>query len=334
MESDLCLQLIHDVREKSQAINPSPLIKREFVSLSDNLTENGNDSSQNDEVIRIMQWNLLAQGLCQSSDGFILCPKDALNWSYRQFHLLEELLSYSVDIFFLEELDQFGFVKDCLEKLNFNGLFLPKPDSPCLYELHNFGSDGCAIFWNKAKFELLNHDEFILLNDAKKPTNQVSLICKFRVISSGKEFVCAATHLKSKHGFENYRYQQGKYLESVLCEKAANLPLILCGDFNAEPTESVVQVMKSSRMGLKSAYTNLSENGEEPPYTTWKVRASKQGKNYEVCHTIDYIFYKSKNFKCVQLLKLPTAEQIGPGFLPSYSYPSDHLSLVADFVFL
>ncbi|KAI8797927.1 nocturnin-like [Biomphalaria glabrata] len=329
-ESEPYTQLIKEVREKSQSFNPSPLIKRDFISLSDGQNEN----MRKDNIFRIMQWNLLAQGLCQSSDGFILCPSAALNWCYRQYHILEELLSYSVDIFFLEEVDQFNYIKTCLEKINFDGLFLPKPDSPCLYEAENFGSDGCAIFWKKDKFELISHDECILLNDAKKKTNQVSLICKFRDLASGKVFMCAATHLKSKPGYENYRFQQGKYLESILREKAAGLPLILCGDFNAEPSELVVQVMKSSELGFRSAYSNLSEDGQEPPYTTWKVRSGKSGKNEEACHTIDYIFYTEKNIKCVKLLKLPTAEQIGPGRLPSYSYPSDHLSLAADFILL
>lgn len=33
------------------------------------------------------------------------------------------------------------------------------------------------------------------------------------------------------------------------------------------------------------------------------------------------------------VLDLPTEEQIGPNRLPSFSYPSDHLSLVCDLRF-
>ncbi|CAL1532443.1 unnamed protein product [Lymnaea stagnalis] len=330
-----CSQLLNDIRAKSKAINSAPLIQREFISINQ---DDGNisdpPSSKGDDVIRIMQWNMLAQGLCQTSDGFMLCPNKALDWTYRQFHILEELLSYTADIYFLEELDQFAYINEYLGNLGFTGVFFPKPDSPCLYEANNYGSDGCAIFWRKSHFKLLEQENCILLNDEGKKTNQVALLCKFQA-PSGKHFLCAATHLKSKKGFEEYRFQQGKFLESVLRKKAGDLPLILCGDFNAEPTEQVVNVMKSSELGLTSAYTHLSETGSEPPYTTWKVRAGKRGREpEEVCHTIDYIFYTTNKFICLKLLKFPTAAEIGEGFLPSYSYPSDHLSLVADFKLL
>uniref|UniRef100_A0A0B6Z6Q4 Endonuclease/exonuclease/phosphatase domain-containing protein n=1 Tax=Arion vulgaris TaxID=1028688 RepID=A0A0B6Z6Q4_9EUPU len=43
------------------------------------------------------------------------------------------------------------------------------------------------------------------------------------------------------------------------------------------------------------------------------------------------ICFSAKHFRVTQLLKIPTLEEIGPGYLPSYSYPSDHVSLVADF---
>lgn len=257
-----------------------------------------------------------------------------MDWSYRQHHIIEELLTYSADIYFIEELDHYHFVEKEMQKIGFSGLFFPKPDSPCLYQAINNGADGCAIFWRNSQFKLLSHDSIILLNDKGMETNQVALLCNFESIS-GKKLLCAVTHLKSKTGFEEYRFQQGKYLEKVLSEKANGLPVILCGDFNAEPTEKVVKVMKSSKLMLKSAYTNLSLHEDEPPYTTWKVRAGRKGgEKEEVCHTIDYIFYSENSLACTGLLKFPTADEIGKDFLPSYAYPSDHLSLVADFQLL
>lgn len=58
-ESEPYTQLIKEVREKSQSFNPSPLIKRDFISLSDGQNEN----MRKDNIFRIMQWNLLAQGM-------------------------------------------------------------------------------------------------------------------------------------------------------------------------------------------------------------------------------------------------------------------------------
>ena len=44
-------------------------------------------------------------------------------------------------------------------------------------------------------------------------------------------------------------------------------------------------VPSKTRLSVKSAYSNLY-NGEEPPFTTWKVRGDG-----EYCHTLDYIFH-------------------------------------------
>lgn len=49
---------------------------------------------------------------------------------------------------------------------------------------------------------------------------------------------------------------------------ACGRPIIVGGDFNAEPTEPVYRTMKSHKIKLKSGYFL---NGKEPPYTTWKV---------------------------------------------------------------
>ncbi|CAG5124492.1 unnamed protein product [Candidula unifasciata] len=334
-------EMLLSVQEKSRKINRTPLLIREFVKLGEAggmVDVNGADRRQNNGYLRVMQWNLLAQGLCQSSDGFVLCPSDALDWQFRQFRIIEELLSYSADIYCLEEVDNFSFIEGYLSKLGFKGCFCPKPDSPCLYQANNFGPDGCAIFWSESKVRLLKQDSVILHDDKNRETNQVALMCTFRGLAGNmkdKDFLCVATHLKSKLGYDELRHQQGKFLEKYLRQTAAEIPLILCGDFNADPQSKAVSVLKASNLQLKSTYTLLSSDGAEPVYTTWKVRAGRKGQaNTEVCHTIDYLFVSGKQFQVVQLLKLPTPEEIGPGFLPSYSYPSDHISLVADLKFV
>lgn len=110
-------------------------------------------------------------------------------------------------------------------------------------------------------------------------------------------------------------------------QAADGRPLLISGDFNAEPTEPVYSTMiNCDALGLSSAYADLlasltesedksdandsdsidgkiTEIGEEksraeflinnePPFTTWKIR-----EDGEVCHTIDYIFYTQEKFK-------------------------------------
>lgn len=41
-------------------------------------------------------------------------------------------------------------------------MFVPKPDSPCVYIKDNNGPDGCAIFYKNNKFDLLEKHDKIL----------------------------------------------------------------------------------------------------------------------------------------------------------------------------
>ena len=182
----------------------------------------------------------------------------------------------------------------------------------------------------------MSRDSFVLRRSSGSKTNQVAIVCRFRVLSGpakGKEFFCATTHLKAKKHHADLRSQQGRDLEQTLCEMSGDIPLVLCGDFNADPDETVVETVKKSKLNLLSAYTLLSPSQEEPQFTTWKVRGGKKGQEESV-HTIDYLFFSKEKFQCLGLLEMPQEEQLRPNFLPSFAYPSDHLSLAADLRFI
>lgn len=99
-----------------------------------------------------------------------------------------------------------------------------------------------------------------------------------------------------------------RYIESV----AGDRPVLMAGDFNAEPSEPVYNtIVNFAPYNLSSAYSDLlaslSDDGHstdaddenrvenlmrnEPPFTTWKIR--EEG---EFCHTIDYVFYSRDGF--------------------------------------
>lgn len=159
---------------------------------------------------------------------------------------------------------------------------------------------------------------------------QVAITVLLRVRETGREVCIATTHLKARNGalLSTLRNEQGKDLLNFVTERAGGRPVILCGDFNAEPSEPVYGTIQNHPiLHLSSAYTAFG-GGQEPPYTTWKVR--EEG---EVCHTIDYIFYSPETFDVEALLEFPTGDEIGEGRVPSFNYPSDHFSLVCDFRF-
>ena len=167
------------------------------------------------------------------------------------------------------------------------------------------------------------------------------MVTMLRCRSTARCVCVAVTHLKARAGWEWLRSAQGsdllRQLQNLVQEHAgaptgdlsADTPLLICGDFNAVPTEEVYRRFITSPLGLDSAYKKLSKDGlSEPEYTTWKIRSTG-----ECCTTLDYIWYSRDALRVDAVLDMPTEEQIGPNRLPSFSYPSDHLSLVCDFSF-
>lgn len=272
-------------------------------------------------------FSFFSLGLSGGADNFIRCPTEALVFKSRKLRVLEEILRYQPAILCMQEVDFFDYLFENLSKQGYVGIFKPKPDSPCVYEEGNIGPDGCAIFYDTSRVTLSQSDSFGLKEDGH-PSNQVSIVAQFETKSDDqKTFYVGVTHLKAKRGFHANRERQGKFICNYLEEKCTDAPVIYCGDFNAEATEPVYSVMKSCSLGLCSAYTALSTNNEEPKYTSWKVRSKG-----EECHTIDYVWYSNKGLKIKSILDVAVEEEIGKDRLPSLRYPSDHLSLVCDFI--
>ncbi|XP_077388505.1 nocturnin isoform X1 [Festucalex cinctus] len=286
--------------------------------------------------IRVMQWNILAQALGEGKDGFIRCPLEALNWKERKYLILEEILTYRPDIVCLQEVDHYyDTFQPIMAGLGYHGSFLAKPWSPCLDVEQNNGPDGCALFYRHSRFSLQTTIH-LRLSAMMLPTNQVAIVQILDCRLTSQQLCVAVTHLKARSGWERLRSAQGadllQSLRSIISRSVGSTgtnPLVVCGDFNAEPSEDVYRRFRTSPLGLDSAYKLLSTDGQtEPPYTTWKIRPTG-----ESCSTLDYIWYTHNALSVDCLLDIPTEEQIGPDRLPSFHYPSDHLSLLCDISF-
>uniref|UniRef100_A0A0A1WZH4 Nocturnin n=1 Tax=Zeugodacus cucurbitae TaxID=28588 RepID=A0A0A1WZH4_ZEUCU len=215
--------------------------------------------------IRVLQWNILSQTLGQNNDGFVRCPEEALTWEHRKFLIVQEILQYNPDIICLQEVDHFKFLQTILGTQNYEGIFFPKPDSPCLYIEENNGPDGCAIFFRRDKFELKNFDTRIL-EVWRVQSNQVAIVVNLVVKSTGKEFCVCTTHLKARHGslLAKLRNEQGRDLLNFVKQFCGEMPVLICGDFNAEPTEPVyATVLSGKQMQLASAYADIKAERDE-----------------------------------------------------------------------
>lgn len=139
---------------------------------------------------------------------------------------------------------------------------------------------------------------------------------------SGREVVVVTTHLKARRGalLTNIREQQGGDLMTWVEQVREGRPVILTGDFNAEPSEPVLETLTSNvKTPLQSSYSI-----SDLEYTTWKIRDSGEEK-----HVLDYVFH-SPDLETRQTLSMPDTREVSADKFPSLRYASDHLSLVTD----
>ena len=234
------------------------------------------------------------------------------------------------DVICLEEVDHFEDVfKPLFEELGYDGLFYPKKESPCLRNPKNSGPDGVALFYRRHKLSLVEARTKYLENIEKQESNQPALLCILRDEANEKNICFAVTHFKAKKGFEELRSVQAKsllkHIEELKRDVDSESAVIICGDFNGVPSEKFYELMENNNgKSLQSAYKEAM--GEEPSFTTWKIR-----QNVVTKHTIDYIWFSHDIFSVVSYLKLPEEGDVPEYGFPSFKSPSDHVALCCNF---
>eukprot|EP01083_Nonionella_stella_P300895 1029584_1 len=306
-----------------------------------NTNEQKSQNNDNSLQFSIFQFNVLADGLSgahgtrKGRGGFDKSPVESLDFKYRGFRILEEIINASPDIITMQEADAFDFLAYYLEPYGYSGHFQPKAKSPCTY--------------------VGNENNIKLLSD-------VAMLIHFKFIRHDKEFLVGTTHLKATkdHGGEQRRLNQLNVLLSTwldIKEKSNNIDLFIGCDLNSPHTnvcgfppmayrsivngnafiEKYVQSNEQKKIDVPKDYVsgyglNLSSAycvglGAEPLFTTYKSRGTI------ACHTIDYIFYEAQKWNVSQVLSIPTDEEVKSRktYLPAWDYPSDHFAIGAVF---
>merc|ERR1712029_232771 len=154
-------------------------------------------------------------------------------------------------------------------------------------------------------------------------SNQVGMVATLRHKLTGRELCVVTTHLKARKGalLSTLRAEQGADILTWLTPIVQGRPVIITGDFNAQPAEPVFSTMTNNdKLSLRSCYDTQTLE-----WTTWKIRDTGEEK-----YVLDYIFH-SPELKALRVLETPDEESVGADRLPSLTFPSDHISLVADF---
>jgi len=251
--------------------------------------------NSNDHQFTVMTYNILAQ-LYTNNTIYPYCPFYALHWNYRKHNLLREITTLNADIICLQEVQGNHFEEFFLPHLSeegYDGIFKGKTRAD--FASRGAGADpenvkkmdGCAIFYKKDRFALMEqyHVEF---NEAAKHMfkqqhyhghhnanyNQlmkrllkgnIALVLVLEEIPAPeiqtpdpgrrgrrrKRKLCVAnTHIYWDPEFADIKLWQ----TWVLCQELSklvsqrDLPLILAGDFNSQPRSAVYDLLSEMQL--------------------------------------------------------------------------------------
>ncbi|HNV29866.1 MAG TPA: endonuclease/exonuclease/phosphatase family protein [Cyclobacteriaceae bacterium] len=175
-----------------------------------------------------------------------------------------------------------------------------------------------AIFYKKDKFDVLKQNTFWLSETPEVPGSKSWDAAITRVVtwallkdkSSGKSFTYFNTHFD--HIGKEARVKSAALIKKQIAELSVNdnLPILVSGDFNSEPSEIPYQTMiLSDTMPVFDSRPAKDITGTFCGFEVGKI----------TCRTIDYVFHsshwKAKKYKVIQ-------DHDGK------YYPSDHLPVL------
>ena len=277
------------------------------------------------QVFRVMQWNVLAQGLTGSGPrkNFCKTPPRYLEWETRRYLLLLEVLSYMPDVLILQEVDRYEWLEPKLREFGYKGKFKERPFSPCvdMPDDDSAKPDGCAIFYHSDRFDIKDVVHRQLVNQMEHGTSCVALGLKLQFLEDNAEIFVVGSHLKGGPKTDQARFESCIDLCNFISEHAGAGSMVVVGaDICENPDEQGYEHLTSK---FKDSY-RFALSGRHPPWTTWRWRPIGEEK-----YTNDVILYNEQALRVLQVLDVPG--HVGEIRLPSNACGSDHIPLVTDF---
>lgn len=277
-------------------------------------------------TVKVFQWNVLADCCANNTaGGFPFVPPEALDLKLRRPLQLEEILDADADVVALEEVDAPHDFEEALKEHEYEVLYNKREDSPL----------GVLVAYKK-KYKFLTKN---LISFSR--SGQVAIIVRLQDTSCNRTFVFAATHLKAKTdatSAHHRRLQSEELLFYVMhisddwhdrrngmrgTHEATTMGnIIVAGGFNDDPHSVTCKTWTSAEC-FESAYPDREK-------TTFRCRRMDGTTLLDphVCAE-DYILHTGTVARICELV-----QDIPSPYLPSITFPSDHLSLCAELVFV
>jgi endonuclease/exonuclease/phosphatase family metal-dependent hydrolase len=257
------------------------------------------------QTVNVMTYNIR---LDTESDG-------VNQWKNRTNKVYALLKKYKPDVFGVQEAlhNQMMDLKNNLTDYDFVGVGRDDGKEKGEYS---------AIFYRKSEYEVLEQNTFWLSETPEVPGSKswdaaITRVATFALLkekSSGKLFLILNTHFDhiGKEARKNSASIIKVYLRGFIeGGSIKDLPVIITGDFNSEPTEEPYQSMINGKdFALMDSRPSNSKAGTFCSFTVNSIE----------CKTIDYIFHSAnwstKKYKVI-------TDNNGK------YYPSDHLPVMA-----
>ena len=189
------------------------------------------------------------------------------------------------------------------------------------------GGEYSAIFFDSSRLNLLASETFWLSEtptvagskgwDAALP--RIVTWAKFKDIKTGKVFFHFNTHFD--HMGKEARKQSSLLILKQVSQLAGKLPVLVTGDFNADPTDEPIQVILDNKNPMHltdaEAVSQTPHYGPNASFNGWKIHEDNLKEH------IDYIFFHGP----VTVLRHATLAQLW-----GTRFSSDHFPVMASVV--
>jgi len=284
--------------------------------------------------LSVVSWNVLAQHMLQKNfedpkSGYKhLSPEYVADVDCRQRNVRWWLEELSPDLIFLQEVDTCRFA-DHFEKplmaLGNDSTMQERDNNMC-----------CATFWRRGKLSCMWDSSREKVSKKERQRQKRSLAHQFRFRGlSAQDFLVLNVHLDAARSQEGQE-ARALALDFALERLSAQLPggpLLAIGDFNVNPDNQVMAVLRESHwhgFQMASAYEHPAAQD-----TSTVLEATCAICPYR--DLFDQIWYRHSHLKLCQVLEALSPEERreafrvdGPG-LPNQLVPSDHAPVGAVF---
>ncbi|KAI5192024.1 CCR4-NOT transcription complex subunit 6 [Nematocida sp. AWRm77] len=317
-------------------------------------------SAEYTETITVATYNILCPTYA-NSQSFAYVPSWALQWDARKNTILQEVTSYEADIVCIQEMDTASYLDYFREQFKLRGdyesVFYQKSRARAMSEYEKRTVDGCAIFWKRSSFHLIEQKCIPLSQLFSQKVGAEHEHVASRVLSrdnialvvvlgkeGGRPIVVANAHIYWDPEYPDVKTLQGimllKELEGVM-ERYPSAELVACGDFNSLPSSSLYDLFSTGYLKphckdfLGLVYEPYSSKGYAHSLS---LRDSYSFVNIGFTNytpgfigVIDYIWH-NENLQPICSLGPIDEEYVSKIVgLPTHHYPSDHIVIVTQF---